>query len=249
MELIPSFLATNSKSFVIKLNDRNEIDAVKKILSFYDDHVFDLENTDLEVKVTRKKLKLDVTYSVSKVCVPGFNEEFKTKKVFDPIIIETTKKTSLGENLEILIKSLITNPNHVFDKDLDFKTLKEIFSLQGDDDFIIKKEDLISLLNYTHKLDATKFVSSERLKYGSLVGITDFRIGNKLYDIRNKTNINKHDFYQLYIYSLMLKKILGLEIKKLIILSPVNGEEYIMKIRPGGAKEKILDLYKKRSSI
>jgi hypothetical protein len=244
METIPIFLASNSKTLIIKHVGNEDIQNIKKVLEFYNDHEFEIEESKNEISITKEKRRIEGLRSVSKICVPGFNEDFKVKKVFNPIIIETDKKTNLGENLEILIKSLIINPIQKFENDVDFKTLKHIFSLQGDDNFIMKKEYLESLMEYASQFDAAKYVPSERLKYGPLVGITDFRIGDKLYDIRNKINITKRDFHQLHIYSLMLKKIIGVEIKKLIILSPVNGEEYIMKVKQGGVKDKILELYK-----
>lgn len=243
MELIPSFLASNAKSLIIKNKDK-EMEKIKKVLDFYNDHTFILEENEDEIKIIKERHRLGGVLSASKICVPGFNEDFKVKKVFEPIDIDTDKKKILGENLEIMIKTMISNPLHTFEKDLHFNKLKEIFSLQGEDNFIMKKEQLMSLVNYTNTFDPSKFVPSERLKCGSLVGITDFRVGDKLYDVRNKKNINKRDFYQLHIYSLMLKEILGIEIKKLIILSPINGEEYIMKVRPGGVKDKILELYR-----
>lgn len=244
METIPAFLATNLKTLVIKHSGNINIEKINQVLEFYNDHEFKIEEKPNELVITKERHRAKGLCPVSKICVPGFNADFKIKKVFDPIIIQTEKKTMLGENLEILIKSLIVSPIQEFETDVDFKTLKHIFSLQGEDDFIMKSKDLTSLIRYAREFDSTKFVPSERLKFGSIIGVTDFRIGDKLYDIRNKTNIQTRDFYQLYIYSLMLKKIIDVDIKKLIILSPITGEEYIMKVKKDGVKAKILDLYK-----
>lgn len=232
IEQIPSFIASSNQTHIITNVSKNKYDQIQKILSFYDDQLFKIQEDDDDVIITKQEKKSSSCFPVSKLTIPNFNEIFETKKIFDPIIIETEKKNCLGENLEILIKALISKHKIIFEEDLDFKTLKDLFGLKGEDKYIIKKNDIQKLQKYCNNFDIFEYVDSEKLRLGVLNGITDFRIGNTLYDVRNRSTITKRDFFQLYTYAVMLGEILNIVIDKLIIISPIMGEEYIMKYAP-----------------
>lgn len=229
IEQIPSFIASSNQTHIITNVSKNKYDQIQKILSFYNDQLFEIKEDDDDVIITKQEKKSSSCFPVSKLTIPNFNEIFETKKIFDPIIIETEKKNCLGENLEILIKALISKHKIIFEEDLDFKTLKDLFGLKGEDKYIIKKNDIQKLQKYCNNFDIFEYVDSEKLRLGVLNGITDFRIGNTLYDVRNRSTITKRDFFQLYTYAVMLGEILNIVIDKLIIISPIMGEEYIMK--------------------
>lgn len=232
IEQIPSFIASSNQTHIITNVSKNKYDQIQKILSFYDDQLFKIQEDEDDVIITKQEKKSSSCFPVSKLTIPNFNEIFETKKIFDPIIIETEKKNCLGENLEILIKALISKHKIIFEEDLDFKTLKDLFGLKGEDKYIIKKNDIQKLQKYCNNFDIFEYVDSEKLRLGVLNGITDFRIGNTLYDVRNRSTITKRDFFQLYTYAVMLGEILNIVIDKLIIISPIMGEEYIMKYAP-----------------
>lgn len=232
IEQIPSFIASSNQTHIITNVSKNKYDQIQKILSFYNDQLFEIKEDDDDVIITKQEKKSSSCFPVSKLTIPNFNEIFETKKIFDPIIIETEKKNCLGENLEILIKALISKHKIIFEEDLDFKTLKDLFGLKGEDKYIIKKNDIQKLQKYCNNFDIFEYVDSEKLRLGVLNGITDFRIGNTLYDVRNRSTITKRDFFQLYTYAVMLGEILNIVIDKLIIISPIMGEEYIMKYAP-----------------
>lgn len=232
IEQIPSFIASSNQTHIITNVSKNKYKQIQKILSFYDDQLFEIQEDDDDVIITKQEKKSSSCFPVSKLTIPNFNEIFETKKIFDPVIIETEKKNCLGENLEILIKALISKHKIIFEEDLDFKTLKDLFGLKGEDKYIIKKNDIQKLQKYCNNFDIFEYVDSEKLRLGVLNGITDFRIGNTLYDVRNRSTISKRDFFQLYTYAIMLGEILNIVIDKLIIISPIMGEEYIMKYTP-----------------
>lgn len=232
IEQIPSFIASSKLTHLVSNVSKNKYEQIEKILSFYNDQSFEIKDEDDDVVLTKKEKKSSSSFPVSKLTIPNFDESFEIKKVFEPIVIETEKKNCLGENLEILIKALISKHKILFEEDLDFKTLKDLFGLKGEDNYVLKKESLKELQKYCKTFDSLIYFDSEKLRLGVLSGITDFRIGNILYDVRNKTTITKRDFFQLYTYAVMLGEILNTEIKKLIIISPVTGEEYIMDFVP-----------------
>lgn len=229
IEYIPSFIAGSSNSFTITNVSKNKYEKIKKILSFYTDYEFELKEEDDDLIITKQEKKIKQTYPICRVTIPHFLEPFETKKIFDPIVIDTENKTCLGYNFEILIKSFISDPNIFFEDDMDFRTLKSIFDLKGDDNYVMKKTDIQKLQTYCQSFNIFDYVDSERLRVGVLSGITDFRIGNTLYDVRNRSTITSRDFVQLYIYAFMLHEILDIKIDKLVVISPILGEEHIMK--------------------
>ncbi|QKE44613.1 hypothetical protein Yalta_166 [Yalta virus] len=229
IEYIPSFMASSANTLTITNVSKNKYEKIKNILSFYTDHDFEIKEDDDDLIITKQEKKIKQTYPISKVTIPDFNETFESKKIFDPIVIDTDNKTCLGSNFEILIKSFISDPNIFFEEDIDFPTLKNIFNLRGEDDYVMKKKDIQKLQTYCQTFNIFDYVDSERLRVGVLSGITDFRIGNTLYDVRNRSSITTKDFIQLYIYAFMLHEIMDIKINTLVIISPILGEEYIMK--------------------
>lgn len=245
LDKIPSFI--NSSNSAISLNDinKNEIDSIKNVLAnYYNDYMFEFKETENSLEVIKKGKYLRHNKYISRLPATGFKQKFVKEKVFDPIIINTPNKVILSINLSTLIKGLISNPAIHFTTDLEFSTLKRLFpSLKGREEYLITRKDLESLLFYSKKLDTSKYVPAERLRCGNLVGVTNFRIGDCLYDIKYKTRVIDKDFFKPYIYAMIFNE-MGIKINKIKILSAKQGFEYTVPVERNILIESTISFYK-----
>jgi hypothetical protein len=245
LDKIPSFITSPSVAILINYVNENEIINIKNVLrTYYDDYVFDFKQTETSLEIIKRGRYLRNNKYISRLPAIGFKQNFLKTKVFDPIIINTPNKVLLSINLGILIRNLIKNQSITFDNDMDFTSLKRLFPLlKGREEYQLKKKDLDSLLFYAKKLDASKFIASERIRCGTLSGITNFRIDDCLYDIKYKNKITSKEFFKLYIYATIFND-MGIKINKVIILSARQGFEYIMTVEHNILIESTLSFYK-----
>lgn len=249
LDKIPSFITSSNYSILINFTNDNELINIKNILKkYYDDYIFDFKSTQNTVEITKKGKYLRSNKYISRLSSIGFQHDFVKTKVFEPIIVNAPNKIILSINFGILIKSMINNLNIEFDNDMSFSSLKKIFPLlRGRDEYIIKKKDLEALLLYSKKLDTDKFIPSERIRCGTLVGITNFRIGDCLYDIKYKNKVTSKEFFKSYIYATILNE-MGIKINKIIILSTRLGIEYTMNVNYNIMIDSTLSFYKKEKT-
>lgn len=245
LDKIPSFITSSNCSFLLKTPNEIEINNIKRVLQdYYNDYLFDFKPRRNGLEIIKKGRYLRNNKYISRLSTIGFQQNFTRIKAFEPIVIESPNKILLSINFGILVKSLINSQTLNFNYDMNFNALKRLFPLlRGREEYMFKKEDLRSLLFYAKKLDASKFISSERIRCGSLVGVTNFRIGDCLYDIKYKNRITSKEFFKPCVYATILNE-MGIKINKIIILSTKEGYEYIMPMEPNILIESTLDFYR-----
>lgn len=248
MESLPSFFASDLDCLYLQLNSFKDVKEIKSILLKY---YYDFE---LQIDITKQRKGFDIYINkISKLVLENsyisnmqnteFNINFVRIRRFAPIHIPTINNPYNEYNIKSILKYFILNPQEEFTKDMYFSELK-FLNLKYIKDLKINKEELNKILTYARCLDRSKYVGPERLRYGKLLGITDFRIGKTLYSVKYKYTFAKQHFYQMYIYSYILKKF-KIDINQIIIITLLSGFEYVMKI---GSYEMIktdIEKYKK----
>lgn len=224
---IPSFMASSKSSHIITNVSNNNYKKINKIISFYRNQIFSFDDDD-DIILLKQNKGHSKFIDATTVSIPGFNEVFETLYIFEPIMIETVNRSLLCTNLELLIKKFITSQNIVFERDVEFSELKKIYKLKIEDVYTITKKDIKKLQNYCASFDKFNYFGTEKFYLGDIVGTTSFRVNNILYEVINKNSITSKDFQPIYIYALMIKEILNIKIKKLILISPLTGEEHVM---------------------